>query len=318
MMRVIVLMPVYNDWTAVGELISTINHVSGNGLYLPEFVVVNDGSHEEPPASLAENSNVSVVHLIRNVGHQRAIAIGLSWIYDSGLIYDGVIVMDADGEDKPASILQLLLASEAHKGKIIFAGRFRRKEDLLFRINYYFFRFFFRLLTGNRISFGNFSYIPKQRLKQLVVIPEIWNHYTGGILRSRMPFEVVPLIRGTRISGKSKMSFVSLVMHGLSAISVYIDVAAVRLLITFMFLSVISFAGLIVVFAIKYFTALAIPGWATSASSGLILILLMALLISLFLSFIALNYRSQPAIIPLKQYRDFVLDLANDEHEKNG
>ena len=111
------------------------------------------------------------------------------------------------------------------------------------------------------------------------------------------------------------MSFVALVMHGLSAVSVYIDVVAVRLLITFIFLSLLSFIGLIGVIGIKYFTKLAIPGWATSASSGLILIFLMALLISLFLSFIALNYRSQPAIIPVKNYKDLLIDLSENTNE---
>ena len=301
-------MPVYNDWVAAGKLVNNITHMAGDTGLDPFFVLVNDGSHEEPPSGLVSRKDVEIVNLFRNVGHQRAIAIGLSWVYECGKIHEGVVVMDADGEDKPESIPELVSMAGKNPGNIIFAGRHKRRESLLFRLNYYLYRMFFRLLTGNTISFGNFCFIPVNRLGQVVVIPEIWNHYTGGVLRSRLPIKVIPLQRGDRITGKSKMSFVGLVMHGLSAISVYIDVVAVRLLITFIFLSLVAFAGLLIVIAIKYFTSLAIPGWATTASSGLILILLMALLISLFLSFIALNYRSQPAIVPLKHYRDFVVN----------
>ncbi len=315
MNKVTVLMPVYNDWHSAEKLIQAIHKTAELNGFFAQFVLVNDGSYEKPGLAVSNDRTVTIINLCRNLGHQRAIAIGLSWIHDNLSDHLGIIVMDADGEDAPESIPALMNAFSLNPDKIVFAGRFNRKENMFFRLNYFFYRIFFRILTGNRISFGNFSLIPAKMLRQLVYIPEIWNHYTGGILRSKIPFTIVPLIRGQRITGKSKMSFVALVMHGLSAVSVYIDVVAVRLLITFIFLSLLSFIGLIGVIGIKYFTKLAIPGWATSASSGLILIFLMALLISLFLSFIALNYRSQPAIIPVKNYKDLLIDLSENTNE---
>ena len=78
---------------------------------------------------------------------------------------------------------------------------------------------------------GNFSVIPRERLASLVVVSELWNHYAAAAMRSRQPFCTIPTRRAERLDGESKMNFVGLVVHGLSAISVYSDIVGVRLLI---------------------------------------------------------------------------------------
>ena len=57
-----------------------------------------------------------------NIGHQRAIAVGLQYIYNEIDEYDYVVVMDSDGEDIPSQIEQLLEKAELEQSKkIIFA-----------------------------------------------------------------------------------------------------------------------------------------------------------------------------------------------------
>ena len=53
------------------------------------------------------------------------------------------------------------------------------------------------------------------------------------------------------------------------------------------------------------------PGWATTLVTASIIIILQALLSSLFLIFTVLNYRTQKHFIPAKQYSDFIEKVEN-------
>lgn len=311
MKSIAILMPVFNDWESASVLIQQLRSAL-QPAYRCTFILVDDGSFQQAPGELENLKDVTVLPLIRNVGHQRAIAIGLSWMAARPVQEDMIIVMDSDGEDDAEGLKSLVSAHENLPGKLIFASRINRKESPLFKISYRVYKLMFRILTGSRISFGNFSLIPGTLLKRVVHAPEIWNHYSSGILRSKLNYSFIPVQRGKRIAGSSKMSFVSLVIHGLSAISVYIDIVAVRLLLTFLILSGLSVIGVLIVLYFRFFTGLAIPGWATGAVSGLILIFLQALLISLFLAFIALSYRSQHMIIPAREYKDYILKYPDE------
>jgi hypothetical protein len=105
------------------------------------------------------------------------------------------------------------------------------------------------------------------------------------------------------------MNFTALVLHGLSAIAVYIDTVSVRLLLTSFILIISSALGILSVTFIKLFTNLAIPGWATSVIIGLSIILMQAFLVSLFLVFIVLSYRTQKLFIPAKHYVDYIFEI---------
>jgi hypothetical protein len=71
------------------------------------------------------------------------------------------------------------------------------------------------------------------------------------------------MTRGTRYAGRSKMNFISLFLHRLSAISVYLDVVAARMVTAS--LAALSFLLVIAIdlVGIRLLTDLAIPGWTT-------------------------------------------------------
>ena len=125
-----------------------------------------------------------------------------------------------------------LLAKCREEGdwKIVFAERTRRSESWVFRIFYVLYKAAHRLLTGSRVRVGNFSVVPRSRLSSLVVVSELWNH-DAAAFKSRQPYCLVPTRRAKRLHGHSSMNFVALVVHGLSAISVYSEIVGVRLLV---------------------------------------------------------------------------------------
>jgi len=217
-----------------------------------------------------------------------------------------VIVMDGDGEDKPSDIPRLLAEHHLHPDQIIFARRTKRSEGGLFRIFYLFFKAVFWLLTGKKIAFGNFCIIPPELLQSVTHLQELWNHFAAGIMHSNIRWKTIPTNRGKRYAGKSHMNLESLVLHGLSAISVYTENVYVRLIFLSFAIILLDFIGFLILLYIKYFTQLAIPGWGTSVAIGLVLVMLQVILFLTVVSFAILGYRSMKMFIPAVDFQDYV------------
>jgi len=305
--RINVVIPLFNDWQAVSLLLDRIRLVVAEPIVKRmAFLIVDDCSvtnYDTLPTGIGQS--LSILRLYRNVGHQKAIALGLSYLADQPDL-QMTIVMDSDGEDRPEDIEKLIQRSAEVPGQIVFAHRAKRHETLLFRVFYRIYKWLFLLLTGKVITFGNFSLVPAGQLRKLAHVSSIWNNYPGGVIRSRLPYTGVSLERGRRLAGESKMNFVSLILHGFSAVSVLIDTTAVRLVLFSALMIAASMIGIGVVVYMKLFTQTAIPGWASYLVASFLIVILQAFLISLLLVFIVLAYRTQVQFIPARQYRDFV------------
>ena len=305
--RINIVIPLFNDWQALGLLLERIRLVADPVLVSRlSFLIVDDCSamdYETLPTGIGQS--LLVLRLYRNVGHQKAIALGLSYLASLSDQHP-TIVMDSDGEDRPEDLAKLLQTGAEHPGCVVFAHRAKRHESFLFRLFYELYKTMFRLLTGKVITFGNFSLIPAGQLRKLTHVSEIWNNYPGGVIRSRLPYTAVPLERGRRLAGESKMNFVSLVLHGLSAVSVLMDTTAVRLVLFCVMMAGAATVGIGVVLWLKFFTNTSVPGWTSYLVSSFLIVILQAFLISLLLVFVVLSYRTQRQFIPARQFGDFV------------
>lgn len=308
--KVYCLTPVYNDWESFAVLSEHINQLKNkySEEYLFEIIAVNDGSTEETNG-LTEDVPTKVLNLKVNIGHQRAIAVGLQYIYNEIQDNDYVIVMDSDGEDKPNDIIFLIEEAIKEKNKkIVFAQRKKRQESMAFKTGYFFYKYLFYFLTGQKISFGNFSIIPKSLLGKVVHQSNIWNHYSGGIIQSKIPFAKILLDRGKRFKGVSKMNSNSLIIHGLSSIAVYFDFLSLRILRCSLYGIILCFISVVFILYQKLFTDSAVPGWASSLIliiSGIILQLFSVTLIVLLLQ---LSSRKNISAPNAKIYLDFIED----------
>ncbi|HNB92967.1 MAG TPA: hypothetical protein PKV31_08650, partial [Saprospiraceae bacterium] len=174
---------------------------------------------------------------------------------------------------------------------------------------YRIYKIVFKLMSGYVISFGNFVLIPRKQLSRLVYISEIWNHFPGGIMRSKLPYISVPIDRGRRYKGRSKMGMVALVQHGISSITVNIDIVSVRLLLFSVGLMLITFLLFCSLIVVKFFTNFAIPGWTSLIAISLLMIMLQSFFFSLLLTFVVLNARVQKNFIPAIHHMDYVRSL---------
>ncbi len=245
---VVILIPLYNDWASLRLLLVDLDGVLAHASLRARVLVVDDGSTAGPEGGgwgpYTTLGPIEVVHLRRNLGHQRAIAVGLPYIADH-IPCRAVVLMDSDGEDAPSDVPRLLARFEEEGGrKIVFAERARRSESPTFIVFYILYKWAHVALTGIGVRVGNFSVIPRRRLESLAVVSELWSHYAAAVFKSRQPFCSVPTHRATRLAGKPQMNFVRLVVHGLSAISVFSDIIGVRLLVATMVLTLLCLGGI--------------------------------------------------------------------------
>ena len=302
----VVLLPVYNDWKALSSLLPRLDQELKTNRLSAAVVLVDDGSTVPIPENLCPGNfqsieNVDLLSLRRNLGHQRAIAAGLSYI-EAKIVCQYVVVMDADGEDDPRDVPRLVRECIAKEDKIIFAARTRRSEGLAFKFFYHLYRLIHFLLTGVRVRVGNFSVVPMASLKRLVAVSELWNRYAAAVHKARLPMELIPTRRSSRLAGPSHMDIVALVVHGLSAMAVFGDRIGVRLLLLVSLGILLNIGALVGVIVVRLFTTLAIPGWATYVVGLLFIILIQMLLVVLVFIFVILASRDRTNVIPSRDY----------------
>lgn len=308
--HILILTPLYKDEAAFTAFAAALEKITAGMHHRFSMLVVNDGTPEH--LQLDTKLPLKVLHLHINHGHQKAIAIGMAWA-DRHLDYDAMIVMDCDGEDDPAFLPALIEDYSKHRQAVV-ARRGKRSERRPFRFFYMVYRLLFRILTGKKISFGNFMLLPVADVKRLVHHSEIWNHLGGTLIKSAIPYREIMADRARRLSGRSGMNFNALLLHGLAAISVFIERIASRLLVFSLVMIGISVLAILVVSYIRVFTNQAIPGWATTAFSSMLIVLLQSFLLSLFTIFLFLSAQGQRKIIPAIHFEDYIRSVDTQNH----
>ena len=223
MMKIKILIPIYNDWQSISKLLDEINNLSINSEFQISVIIVNDASNHD---RLDEEKFLDNIHSIKilnmkvNQGHARCIAAGLRYIYEKE-DFDYVIPMDGDGEDRPEEIKEFIKQIEVSNSKPIVGSRVRRSENLLFQVCYKIHKLITFTFVGKSIKFGNFTCLPKSTVKKMINEKATWNSFSGSLSKLEDNLISIPSTRGTRYFGPSKMSFYNLIKHSLSIISVF-------------------------------------------------------------------------------------------------
>lgn len=126
-----VVAPCFNEEGVLQELYRRISTVLDGAGESWELVLVNDGSRDRTAEIMRElhaaNPRVKVVDFARNFGHQVAVTAGMD--YARG---DAVVLIDADLQDPPEVILDLL-AKWREGYEVVYAVRAARKGETWFK-----------------------------------------------------------------------------------------------------------------------------------------------------------------------------------------
>lgn len=271
--KLIVVTPVYEDVEASSKLFQELEKDFGKDVYI---VAVDDGSVKQPlDISAIKSAGLDgvVIKLKRNVGHQRAISIGLSYAAEHMSADQKIVVMDSDGEDTPISIKELIKPLDKDTIDVAVAQRKSRVESVKFKTFYIIYKFIFSLLSGKKISFGNFMALKYNAVKRVASMQELGIHIAGTILSSKLRVELVSLDRGPRYAGQSKMNFVGLVLHGFKGLMIFAEDVLVRVGIASAIVAGLAvFASILAIFL--KIVGFATPGWFSVALGILFLVFL--------------------------------------------
>ena len=222
-MKIIILVPIYNDWQSITKLIHEINNLAINQEFQISILVVNDASKHDRIDEINNLENINSVKILNmkiNQGHARCIATGLKYIFEKE-DFDYVIPMDGDGEDRPEEIKEFINRIPNSNNNPIVGERVKRSENISFKVCYELHKLITLTFTGKSIKFGNFTCLPKSTVEKLINDKSTWNSFSGSLTKIEKNLISIPSTRGTRYYGPSKMSFYNLIIHSLSIISVF-------------------------------------------------------------------------------------------------
>ena len=223
MKKIIILIPVFNDWESFIRLINEINdNIKDYKNINFECLVINDASTINQP-ELTKPINIKslqILNMKENRGHARCNAFGIKYIFENK-DFNNLILMDGDGEDRPVEIKSLVDKIIRNPNISVVAKRVKRSEGPFFQLLYQLHKIITYIFTGKNINFGNYSCLTKHDVEKIYLEPSLWSSYSGTIKKFLEILAEIDSIRGLRYFGPSQMSLFKLIIHSFSMIAVF-------------------------------------------------------------------------------------------------
>jgi polyisoprenyl-phosphate glycosyltransferase len=274
------VVPIYDEAETLPELVRRLTAVMDELEGDAEVVLVDDGSRDESYTRICEiadcDHRYKAIRLSRNFGHQIAITAGLD--YASG---DAVVVMDADLQDPPEVVLEMV-ARWREGYDVIYAVRSERAGETRFKqwSAKAFYGVFKRLTDLDMpAEVGDFRLVDRRALEAFKTMRES-NRYVRGMF-SWIGYRQagIPYVRDSRYAGATKYPLRKMLRFAADAIVSFSNVP-LRLALTCGFVvAVVSLLLGLAAIVFKAFGYYSIPGIAgivvvTSFLGGVQLLLL--------------------------------------------
>lgn len=214
------VVPIYNEAQVLPELLHRLDTLFSKHLDIRWSVIfVNDGSRDRSVeivlAHTASDSRYRLVDLSRNFGHQAALTAGLSHAENC----DAVITMDADLQDPP-EVIPDLVAAWRQGAEVVLASRRSRQEKGLRRMGFDLFHACFGRLTDFPVesNTGTFGLLSREAVAAFNSLPEKHRFFPGmrawiGFRRGEVLYD-----RQKRAFGEPVVTFRKLVRYALDGV----------------------------------------------------------------------------------------------------
>jgi polyisoprenyl-phosphate glycosyltransferase len=223
--KVTILIPCFNESAGLRQFYECTQKIlSRLAGYKFHMIFVDDGSKDDTLKIMQElheqDRAVSYVSLSRNFGKETAMLAGLD--YAEG---DAVILMDADLQDPPALLPEMLAEWEKGYADVYARRRSRRGEPWLKRMTAHLYYWILRHVANIdiQINVGDFRLLDKQAVEALRSLRER-QRYTKGLF-SWIGYRKKEILfdRGPRAAGRTKWNYLKLcglALDGLTSFSV--------------------------------------------------------------------------------------------------
>lgn len=242
------MIPVYNEATVISKTIDQLesefkSHGFQGGY---ELVLVNDGSTDETLSVLKDsklkNSNLRIINIRKNVGHMKALELGLRQCTG-----DLVISMDGDGQDAPIDAVRMFelaisLESQNEKFEVIQAVRIDRQVDSWFKRKSadFYYRVMSKIIGVNLSNAADFRLMTRSAVEFLLKTSE-----SPKVFRLLIPFyglsvRVFPVRRLPRMAGQSKYPLRKMFLLGIDSVFTFTTYPLFLLSVVSLIFSILS------------------------------------------------------------------------------
>ena len=263
--RYSIIVPVYNEEGVLPELYRRLTGAMDKLDEPYEVVLVNDGSKDRSPEIMRDlhrkDPRYKLVNFSRNFGHQVAISAGMD--YASG---DAVVIIDADLQDPPEVILDLI-AKWKEGYEVVYAVRAKRKGESFFKsfTASLFYRIIYRITDVDMpVDAGDFRLMGRKVVETMRTMREKHRFMRG--LSSWVGFKQtgVEYVREERFAGATHYPFrkmLRLALDGITSFSYFpLQLATYLGFIT----AGLSLLGIILVIFLRLYGHNALYGQATT------------------------------------------------------
>lgn len=270
-MKISVVVPVFNEDLVAKTIYNRLTEVLARASVSYEIIFVNDGSEDKTESIVkeicSEDNCVKYLSFSRNFGHQIAITAGMD--ESNG---DAVIIIDADLQDPPELILEMIKKWK-EGNHVVYAVREKRKGESIFKLVTA--KVFYRVLkkvtaVDIPVDTGDFRLLDRRCIDVLSIMRERSRFVRGMVSWLGFNQCEVKYVRDERLAGETKYPLSKMVKFALDGILSFSHIP-LKVASFFGFMcSGVSFVFMAYGIVVKYFfPEYAIPGWASIFSAVL-------------------------------------------------
>ncbi|OWR28679.1 glycosyltransferase [Saccharibacillus sp. O23] len=265
MTRISVIIPMYNEEAVIAETYRRLTDVMRRTGDAYELIFVNDGGVDRSPAIIrelsAQDESVKLIDFSRNFGHQIAVTAGMD--YASG---DAVIIIDADLQDPPHLILDML--DKWREGyDVVYAQRIKRNGETLFKK--WSAALFYRILRASTdvpipVDTGDFRLIDRKVCDEMNRLGERNPFVRGLVSWTGFRQTSIEYERDERLAGETKYPLKKMIKLCLDGLTSFSHKPLKMAGYAGGVMSAIGFLYMLYVLGMALFTDSTIRGWAST------------------------------------------------------
>jgi dolichol-phosphate mannosyltransferase len=260
-----IVIPVYNEQDVLPLLAERLRPVADGLGTAYEVIAVDDGSDDLSPVVLQrlhrEWPQLRIIRLRANAGHQAAISAGLACA-----LGNFVVTLDADLQDPPEVIPQMLAAAHAERADVVYGVRSDRSTDSPFkRVSARAFYRVIRMLSGThaQVDAGDYRLMSRATVDAVNALPEHHRVLRFVVPALGFPSTSVAYRREERAAGRSKYPLGKMIRLSLDSVTGF-STAPLRAATWLGLLGGLAALALLVYALIASISGHTLPGWTST------------------------------------------------------
>lgn len=259
-----IILPIYNEQEGLASFMQSLENELTKLKEDVEVIFINDGSTDDSLSLIKNycdsNNRYKYLDLSRNFGHQIAVTAGIDHA-----LGDTIVLMDADGQDPP-SVIPEMLAKMAEGYDVVYAKRIKRQdESFLKKMTASFFYKLLNKITSIEIpvNTGDFRIMNRKIVEGLKKMPEKQRYLRGQIAWLGYKQTSVSYERHGRNAGTTGYTYHKMIHLALDAITSFSNLPLRLATISGFVCALIGFLLILYTLYSRFILKVYEPGWSS-------------------------------------------------------